>query len=206
MAFVTIEYCAAVEIRLTFDTVWCALTLGFDRGAPIAPTVLQNLVDGLAEWWYTYARPLTSSLTVLREVYARDLTFYGAKTAVSYNHAGSAGTLTTGPVFPANCAFSVSFRTALRGRANRGRNYWLGFGDYQRSGPSELSTTYVNQLIGLYERLLPGGSNDPTPFIWSVLSRQLDGVPGGRAIPITAVIAVDNYIDSQRRRLPGRGS
>jgi hypothetical protein len=205
MAFVTIANAAAIEIRLLFNLQRCALTLGFQKPGAITQAQLDHLTHLIAVWWQNNGRHLVGNQVMLVEVYGRDLTTYGGITSIDTDYSGNYGDMYTEEHLPQNCSLCVSFRTALRGRANRGRNYWLGFGIHQMDTTNYVKQEFVDDLLEMYEKILPGGSADPTPFVWSVLSRQLDGVPIGRAIPITNVLCVDRVVDSQRRRLPGRG-
>lgn len=206
MAFVSIANACAVELRFNWQSQRCALTFGFSRSAPFTEANLHTIADLMSVWWTGTARGRMHPGVVLREVYARALDSEAAPSYISTIGAGTAGSFGATAPMPSNVALCVSFRTSQRGRANRGRNYYFGLtiGDMQ-SNTTMLSQTAVNVIKGYYDRLLPGGLSDPTPARWCVLSRQLDGVPGGRAVPITSVSVVDNIIDSQRRRLPGRG-
>jgi hypothetical protein len=71
---------------------------------------------------------------------------------------------------------------------------------------------YANQVQTVYEQLLPTGTI-LTDGTWVIASRfsgvDGDGKPIPRAVgvttPVTSVVIVDGIVDSQRRRLPGRG-
>lgn len=207
MAFVSVTNTCAVELRFLRFSQRCEITLGFKKPTAVTQTDMQNLSELVRQWWLNSGRAQMGPQTSFREVYVRDLTSESSGSWTNSTGIGTAGTLSDGSNMPGNVAIVLSFRTGLRGRANRGRNYWFGFGANQfvASNNPTLTSTYVGNLVTMYNRLLPGGANDPTPFQWVVISRQLNGVPQGRAIPIIAVIAVDNVVDSQRRRLPGRG-
>lgn len=183
----------------------CELTLSFKKPSAIVLTDLQTLATKLGDWWNAVIKPLQVNTVNFREVYIRDLTTAGGISWSDTARLGTAGTHSAGSQLPSNVAFVVSFRTGLRGRANRGRNYFFGLGANDLTGGIAVSSTYRNSVIAAYNALKAGGTYDPTPFTWVVASRQLDGIVGGRAIPVTAVVATDDYVDSQRRRLPGRG-
>jgi len=206
MAFVPISNACAVELRFTYNTQNCEYTLGFHNSSGVTEANLQTLTNFLGEWWYNQGRSRHSNQVSLREIYARDLTTEGGPAYTSTTRAGTPGTLNAGTILPNNAAFCVSFRTAGRGRANRGRNYCMGFGASQLSAGNTVIQAYVDIITAWYRMLLPGGTYDPTPYRWVVLSRQLNGVVTGRAVPITAVIAPNLIVDSMRKRLPGRGT
>jgi hypothetical protein len=204
MAFVPITNAAAVEVRLYYLGSRCEVTLGFDRGQEIEESDLEFLADAMADWWYNRLRPYQSSSLTHQEVYVRDLTSEFAAAWTSTKRNGVVGSGTPGTLYPPNVSYCVSFRTGLRGRANRGRNYCLTLGSNYASATT-VTSTYRNAMIAAYQTLLPGGASDPTPWRWCVLSRQIDQVVQGRAVPIVAVTVADDYVDSMRRRLFGRG-
>lgn len=205
MAFVSIINACQAELRLRWTNQNIALTLGFYRADGWTETRLLTLADLLADWWYNRLRQQQGASVSLREVYCRDLTTSSGPAATSLKHTGTIGTQTSNLNMPLNGAYVVSFRTALRGRANRGRNY-VPLSSYNYlDNQSNVNLTWAQNVRAAYEALLPGGAYDPTPARWVVLSRQIDHQIIGRAIPITAVVLTDNRTDSQRRRLPGRG-
>jgi hypothetical protein len=82
----------------------------------------------------------------------------------------------------------------------------------QTVGANTFSDATVDAFITAYEQLLTVGSIISAE--WVIVSRfsgvDADKKPIPRAAavitPITAVTVVDNIVDSQRRRLPGRGN
>jgi hypothetical protein len=204
MAFVPIANACSVELRLSWSGQRCELTFGFSRLAPFDATTLQAIADKVASWWAGALRANIGSQISLTETYARALDSETAPSYTSLVSAGTTGSLPSSTV-PQNLAFCVSFRTAQRGRANRGRNYVPVSTTSHFGAAGYVSSAYRNVVLAHYQKLLPGGTYDPTPARWCVLSRQLDGVVMGRAVPIIAVVATNDAIDSMRRRLPGRG-
>lgn len=205
MAFVTIANTCAAELRFLLNGQRAALSLAF-RKSGLTATDVQTVAEACDTWWYTYARSKQGSVVQYREVYVRSLASEDGPTYTCSTHTGVTGTMTVGDQYPNNVAKCVSFRTALRGRSNRGRNYFFGFGPNQlASNRQSISTTYAAALIELYERWLPGGSSIPAGFEWVVASRQLNGVAVGRAVPIISVVLTNLNLDSMRTRLVGRG-
>lgn len=204
MAFVPIARACSIELRFLQWGQRSELTLGFQRDTAIDAASLIVIADAMDLWWYTYGRPLMHAGISLREVYARDITSDSGPVYTSTVHTGAVGTLGSGGASANNIAKSIAFKTAMRGRANRGRNYWFGFGANQIAN-SMVTASYRNLVKALYERLLPGGGSTPAGWTWVVLSRQLNGVTIGRAVPITSVAVPSDALDSMRTRLPGRG-
>lgn len=113
---------------------------------------------------------------------------------------GNGGTST----LPFNVTVCVSLRTQLTGRAGRGRLYHCGI-PYSAVTGNRVTTLYVNNLVNAYvtlqATLLSLGVQ------WCVGSLISGGQPRAQVLltPISAFRA-DNVLDSQRRRLPGRGT
>jgi len=204
MPFIPVENVALAEIRCLIDqqhvenTLYFLLSAGWDEGT------LTELGVALIEWWTDHIKPLVSSNLVLKEVVCTDLTSDTAPSMTSTPVLATTGD-DSAEMLPLNCSLSVSFRTAGRGRSSRGRNYVVGLtGDAVDS--NEANATFVDGITAAYQALSFGGSFD-LDATWVVVSRFHDNAPrtAGVATPVSAVVVVDNVIDSQRRRLPGRG-
>jgi hypothetical protein len=107
---------------------------------------------------------------------------------------------------------SVSFRTESRGRSFRGRNYIVGLTEDQVTG-NDFASGITGLFQAVYELLLDFGQD--IAWAWVVASRfsgvdpvTHDPIPRttGIATVVTAVTVVDNFVDSQRRRLTTRGN
>lgn len=196
---------AGVVIHGKMDGETAIATLGFGLVAPgvVTPAALGTLKDGIAAWMLDF-------LTIHSELYTQGkITFKaldvedGPETELD-GLIGVAGEQ-AGNILPNNCSIAVSFKTGLSGRTNRGRNYWAGLLETdvtdQRVTPGRLA-----QIKGMYEGLLGTGYIDAM-WKWCVISRKII-IPFivGRAVPITSVVFNDDVVDSQRRRLPGRGN
>lgn len=107
---------------------------------------------------------------------------------------------------PSNVALCISKRTALRGRSARGRNYIAGIPLDARESQDVLTSAFTTAVVSAFETILGAGADDG--WVPVVVSRFHDNAPRvtGVTNPITSVIVVDNIMDSQRRRLPGRGA
>jgi hypothetical protein len=164
-----------------------------------------DLSDALIGWWNANLQADTATNCALNEVFVTDLS-----SATSFTFSNTTGLPSTGTSggdpLPNNCAHCVSFRTAGRGRSARGRNYVGGLAESASNG-STLNATIIANHINAY-LLLIGAGGFVAGLEWVVLSRFHNGVARATALsqPITNVISVDAVMDSQRRRLPGRGT
>lgn len=211
MPFVPVPNTVMAEIRMTLDGQKIENTLYFfNAGGPTVPnmTVLASDLEG---WWVTNCAPLLPIDVTLREIVLTDLTTATGLQVTNALASPAAGTLGQ-PALPNNVSLAVSFRTAIRGRAYRGRNYIPCLTEGQVVN-NTVSGAVVDAWRDAYDAILTVVTGGASDYVWAVVSRYL-GVDGdGKPIPrtvgnpegITAVVVVDPTIDSMRRRLPGRG-
>jgi len=105
---------------------------------------------------------------------------------------------------PNNIAACISLRTGQSGRSFRGRNYVPGLTIENIDG-NNLNSSTMSAIAAVYEGLI-----EPVPAsAWrqTIVSRYTAGAPRttGIATPVVNALFVDSVVDSQRRRLPGRG-
>lgn len=107
---------------------------------------------------------------------------------------------------PNNVAYSVSKFTGLRGRSFRGRLFLPGIPENVRETPSTVTAAYRSNIATAFDGLLAHMISEGFPPV--VVSRFTDNAPRttGLATPVIQLAPVDSVLDSQRRRLPGRGS
>lgn len=205
MPFVPVPDTLMAELRFISQGQKIENTLYFQGSAGVSASLASDLGDALISWWDTQFQPITSDTMALVEVFLTDLSDATSFTVSDTAGLPNAGASTTEPL-PANVAHCVSFRTAQRGRSARGRNYIAGMTEADTNG-SLISSTIVADHVTAYTILLGAGA-----FVagleWVVVSRFHNGVARttGLAIPVTNVLSVDAVVDSQRRRLPGRGA
>jgi len=204
MGFVPVPNTLMVELRGVCESSRMENTLYFTGSAGVTPTLATTLAANLVGWWGTSYKPNVSTTFSLTEVYVTDLSTATSFTVSYTTGLPSAGTL-GGDQLPANAALCLSFRTANRGRSGRGRNYLFPAVDGSATGSFYVST-YVNAMVAAYQLLIGAGTFTPG-LQWVVVSRFSNGNerPTGLTQPVTAVLSVNNNVDSMRRRLPGRG-
>lgn len=204
MAFVPVPETIEVDMRMRLDGQRIENTLYFHKIGGWATADVPVAYNALLVWWNThYAVPLSNQLT-LKEIAITDLsspTGFAFEIATPVpNPAGDSGD----PPLPNNVALCVSFRTSFRGRSFRGRNYVPGLTHLSVTNNTVIPTT-VTAIQDAYNELLTVASS--LGANWVVASRYSGGTerPIGIHTNITGATVVDNTIDSQRRRLPGRG-
>lgn len=173
-------------------------------GAEPTASECEAVADTVAGWWVTNLTPLLSSSYTLRNVTATSLHAAIAPQFVSTAGLPSPGA-SASAALPGNSAYVISFRTGLAGRSARGRNYVPGLPENQVAG-NQVEIAWSGAVVAAYEALLTAIS--PIGVTWVVVQRRADGdvLPAGVPRPVSAVVAVDRNVDSQRRRLAGRGA
>jgi len=123
----------------------------------------------------------------------------------SLNVASSDNGGASGGALPTNAAYCLSLRTGLTGRSARGRFYTVAMTTAHQATADTVTTTYRDAWIAALESMQSAASG--VGWTWGVLSRQNNGVVLSSAVlrAITVVFGVNLDIDSQRRRLAGRG-
>lgn len=190
-------------MRYTWNLQQCMNTLYFRNPLGWSVGALNDLCGEMYLVWDAHWKPQQASTVILREIVATQLegeidnqyTLSLPGTAF-----GSAGT----PSLPNNVSFCVSFRTGLTGRSARGRNYFIGLVE-GAVVDSTVNAASIDAIVDGYEAVL--ALNSTLSHEWVVVQRYSQGVllPSGITRPINSVLAVNAIVDSQRRRLPGRG-
>lgn len=106
---------------------------------------------------------------------------------------------------PNNVTYTITKKTAQRGRSFRGRNYVPGLTE-DAVNLNAINPTFRNDLLDVWEGLRLVAAEDGWTMV--VVSRISGGVErvSGVTTPVTAISTADPTVDSQRRRLPGRGN
>jgi hypothetical protein len=203
MAFVPVPNTLQAELRFAYGTQLAENVLYFVGSAGVTPALATSLGTALVTWWNANFKADSVTNFILSSIYMTDLTSQTSFTVTHTTGLPSPGTNGGDPI-PFNCALVASFRTAQRGRSGRGRNYVGGWPETQVSS-STPDAARVGRILTGYN-LLIGAGTFVAGLQWVVVSRFTNNAPRavGLAIPITSVI-VDSIMDSQRRRLPGRG-
>lgn len=205
MAFIPVENTVEAEMLMTLYGQRIENTLYFHREDAWDIPDMLLLAEALEAWWSDQIAPLITADVSLEDVIVTDLTSATTPSIslpVSPAIPGTAG----GASDPGNVCITVSFRTAGRGRSSRGRNYISGLGESTVIG-NTVSRAFADDCAAAYNNLLEPGTL-PGDATWVVVSRFAAGAPRveGTWNPIINAIVVDVDIDSQRRRLNGRGS
>jgi hypothetical protein len=194
---------ASFRLQIKNNGQLCENVFHVQRDTGWTETDLGDTCAAILDWTETKLF-LWPDTVVIQRVVARDLTTEdGIGLEVSPGIADT-GTLDS-PELPNNVALAVKWTTGLVGRSRRGRTYHMGLTEIQVTG-NTVDPSAVAALLDMYLDLKTA-IESVSGNVMVVLSRWSHNVlrDEGIGTPILNV-SVDNTIDSQRRRLPGRGS
>lgn len=205
MPFVPAPNIVEVQFRYTYAGERCMNRIHVNVGDTPTAANCNELVIECGDWWLANVPPLVASTLALREVYAKSL-----ETAIAPESTRTAGLPASGTKvgdpLPNSTSLALSLRSAMSGRSARGRWFWLGFTEDQVDGNIVTNGAIVSLDAALtnLKSIIDGLS-----YVWVIVSYITNGAPrvGGPVyIDVATIAVVDSVVDSQRRRLPGRGT
>jgi len=204
MPFVPMLNTVQAEFVYTWNNQICQNVLQFEAAGSLSVPNMLELGAELVTWYDTLLQPLQSTFCALTSIRLTDMTAEfapGLDYSTGLPLVGTAGT----DSMPNNVSISLTKRTVFRGRSFRGRIYQVGMVESQVQGNVVLATPLAN-MIAAWEDLL-AFSTASESWTMVVASKFEGGAPRATAL-LTPVINIssDGIVDSQRRRLPGRGN
>lgn len=199
MPFIPVPNGARVALEYAFNSRTVVNTLWFQHNAgSITQLAIDNLLDGVENWWVNYLKPTLSDDLTLSNIVAvakdAQQSFAGQKTIAL------AGDL-VGPTLPANVAFALKFTTGFTGRSSRGRNFIPCIRETDCI-ENAIAVNRSNDLVGAYRELMDGGLGAVPDWTFSVVSfvtnKAFRNV--AQVLPVKNVGRTSLRIDSQRRR------
>lgn len=179
----------------------------FHVNANAEPTeaMLDAIAQAFFDWWSVEMRPLQHAATSLTAIEVTDISGPDEEGIIFSAGLPLAGTHSGGSL-PNNVTLATKLATGLTGRSRRGRSYLVGLPDSMlETGSQTVADSYITLLQGAFADLLTALAVEG--FNLAVLSLISGGVPRTEGVltDVTSVVTND-VVDSQRRRLPGRGS
>lgn len=167
---------------------------------------LDTVCDLFIDWHATNLRPIQHDSAVLQVVRGKDMeqqNALGVEVAVTTNGAGTA----SGNSMPTGTTVAVKWTTSLSGRSFRGRSYHIGMVDSHLNGFDRihLSSSAQSSYRTAYAAMI--ALLTTVTYTPVVVSKFHNNAPRNTAV-MTRILgnSVDAALDSQRRRLAGRGS
>ncbi|AXH79100.1 MAG: hypothetical protein [Circular genetic element sp.] len=193
------------DFRYQVGGQYCISSFYARKATPCTFTDVSNFATAMHDdFWVTNLRPLVTSDFSQNGVSgvaldAPDSPFFGLDAAGATQNGTESGMS-----IPSGSCLVTTFKTAERSRNGRGRVYTSGIPLNKMADPTEVTTDYLADFITAMNSLITIATALSATLV--VVSRWLNKVQRseGVAIPITS-ITLDRYVDSQRRRLFGRG-
>lgn len=205
MPFTPVANTALCELVYLWNSQIVENTLWFEGASAWDVSSLTELATELRSWWTLNLKLLQFANCSLIAVKCGDQTSQNAD-AVDYTVGlPVAGTFAGTTGLPNGNTVTTAFRTGLRGRSYRGRNYFVGLSTGSLASPNAVTADFAQDISDAYDAL--SGAITVNTAVHVVVSRFTDGFPraNGVTTPVTNY-TTDVTIDSQRRRLPGRGT
>lgn len=204
MAYIPADNVCQAELIFSWNTQIVETVLHFEPDSGLTPTKMNELGAFLQQWYDTQMQNQHPTTVSLINIKLTDLTLQIGP-VVNYSTGLPLVGAGASPSLPNNVALVFTKRTILRGRSYRGRIYHFGLMESMVTD-NQVGGANITNLVAIYSLLL----NPITATAnWDlvVVSRYNNNQPRVTA-DVTAVtnITTDGLVDSQRRRLPGRGS
>lgn len=206
MAFIPAVDTARVAMHFTQDLQQVENVFYVQSIAGWDAASLSTLAGIVKAWWNTSIKPTTSNTVSLNEIDCKDMSS-SSGVEIVYSTGlplvGSSGS----PANPNSVTFAIKLVTGLGGRSFRGRQYIIGLtqGNLNADANTVTSAAMAIYTTG-YNALITSLAAAYTPGM-VIASFHSGGAPRITATltAVTAALFADNVVDSQRRRLPGRG-
>lgn len=203
MAFIPTPNTARVDMQFVYGGQQIHNVIMVQGASPFTQSDRDNLDTAIEGWWTSSAKSYFANSFGLAQITITNQDSDAAPSTVYFVNPIVYGTGGSGGVTNST-ALCVSLRTNSRGRSYRGRMYLGGM------LTSNLQDT-VSFILGLLPSIITVLQALNTAIaglskVWVIVSKQHNLVTrvAGVATPITG-FSVDQYIDSQRRRLALRG-
>lgn len=176
-----------------------------DAGATVTSAMLETIGGIIVDWWASTYGGLHSNDVVLSAVELTDISETGG-IGVEYTTGlpltGGAG---ENPL-PNNVTVATKLLTGRTGRSYRGRSYFAGVpGNVLTTDQQHITDAFAGQLSSAWQTLATNLFAEG--FKLAILSLIANKVPRAAGVLTAVTGAVTNTVlDSQRRRLPERGS
>lgn len=204
MPFVPVPNTVEVDVIFELDGQRVENVHYYEFATDPGTAEVADLLSTLRALIETELMPLLSSALTLVELVGTLLTAidsFSISNVVTPPVAGGNST----QALPNNVSYTITKQTALRGRSFRGRNYVVGMTE-DAVNLNTINPTFRADLLSVWEQLRTVPQGDGWTQV--VVSRFANGAPRATGVttPVTSVTTFDATVDSQRRRLSGRGA
>lgn len=203
MPFIPVPATAEFHVSFTMSGQICENVLHFKRLLDYTVPQLSAVCQGIADAWNNNFKSFIPNTITLNHIEAFGLHSESAPGTTFTLAPLPATGLNATPQLPNNVTLAIKWLTASRGRSFRGRTFHIGLSETAIDG-NNVNAPALTALTTAYASWLGVGLTTGDQMV--VVSRFHNNAP--RAIGIATIVtnfAIDTVVDSQRRRLPGRG-
>ncbi len=203
--FIPMPNVASVEMIYTVYSQVIENVFHVQSNAPFSATDIVSLRNCFNSWDTTYQSLYRNSNVLLARIRTKGLDAKDSPME-DYALASPRGGALASAALPLHNTFCFKLGTGAAGRSQRGRLYIVGFEAAAVSG-NQVILARITQWLGPLNQLPVSLAAANPNWKWGVVSWRADKAwrPIGKFTPITTVTYTDTNIDSQRRRLTGRG-
>lgn len=207
MAFIPTPYTGKFEMFFTHNSQQVENVYHVTFAANPTVTDLQAMAAIFVSWWNTNMKAKVRAETVLTAIKATDISSQTGPSITTAAGLPLTGTFASGGPIANSNTVAVKWLTDFRGRSFRGRTYHVGLhASSLVTNAQSITTTEVTNLQTAYNALVTAVAAYATGTHLTVVSFVTGGVNRAQGLPSTITTCqIDATLDSQRRRLPGRG-
>lgn len=212
MAFIPADKTARVSMHFSQNSQQVENVFYVENSVAWTPTTLLALGATVKDWWNADLKSSCHPSLSLNQIVVKDMTTDTAPEVVYATGLPLVGT-GSGGALPNNVTIAIQLITGLGGRSFRGRQYILGLMDSSLTTDRQsLTSGAVTAYLTAYNGLISSIDGGITPGL--VVASFFHGVdvnhkpiPRTTAVltPVASAVFSNTVVDSQRRRLPGRG-
>ena len=201
-AFIPAANTARVNMKYTSNAQKVENVFYFHKSGPWSSTDLTALAAAVSARWTSIIKPTQNNGITLDTIDVTDMSVEGG-TGVTTT-VGATGGNSGGALAPNNVTLVTKFATGLTGRSHRGRVYFIGLGKDMISG-NQAASGIASGLTTAWQSFFTGVATDTTSQ-HAVVSYCHNKVwrTSAEVTPVTGY-STEGNLDSQRRRLTGRG-
>lgn len=204
MPFIPVPNTVMVELVYNWNNEICENVLYFEAEGVPDLAEMTALAAALSTWWGANMKGIVATSCSLTNVKVTDLNAANSPGIDYSDNMPIVGTAST-PSMPNNVSLAIAKRTVFRGRSYRGRIYSVGLTEGAVDN-NAVTSTYRNSVLAAWE-LTKQFTAAGEVFNQVVVSRYSSGAPRAEGLTTPIInFSTDGIIDSQRRRLPGRGT
>jgi hypothetical protein len=206
MPFVPATNVVQAELLYTWDTQIVETVLHYQLAGGYDIPKMILLGGALRTAWAAGVQGSMSNSVTLTQIRLTDLTTVSSPVVNYSTGLPLSGSLVATPALPNSIAVVMTKRTDFRGRSYRGRIYHPGLTEADVTA-NQVASVRLTALLTSYSNLISLTDSGANVHKMVVVSRFTGGAARGAAVvTVVTSISSDGIVDSQRRRLPGRGA